>query len=80
LISTAIVNRSNEKKVNIYKGDPRIESMFTPDKQGVRQPISEIMKEYRPGSLLSKKGITLKRKKLDMDGLRTAQNSSTVDG
>ena len=53
--------------------------MFSTEKQGARQPNSELMKDYRPGSLLNKKGITLKRKKLDTEGLRSVQISSILD-
>jgi hypothetical protein len=71
VILNSMVNRTTDEKSNLYKGDSRLKSMFTLDRQGIKAPYSELMKSFRPGSLLNKKGVEIERKKLpDTEALR----------
>lgn len=51
--------------------------MFTAETLGQRPPYSSLMQSFKPGSLLSKKGPSQKRRKIvDLESIRVSQNKS----
>ena len=72
-------NRNNDEKDSVPIVDARILSQFENDKKGMRVPYSEVMQNYRPGSLMYKHKPMPKQKRfgvLETDNFRKSQNKT----
>ena len=73
VLDKAGLNKAQDELDSAPIENPRILSQFEDDHKGSRQPYSDLMRSFRPGSLLQKNLPMPKRKRfgvMHMDALR----------